>query len=1251
MRNLSACCVVALVASPLFASAATPYSQWRGDSARSGVGAPLRIDAPGIRWVRLTGGTALDVATHDLDLDGKLDVLTVEGGRVVARRTSGQVMWDSPSVLARAVMDVRDVDGDGVREVIVDATSRAVLLDAETGALVWSSSSTLPIENIASFLVTDVSGSPEPEIIIADKAGNAGKPHLSGAAFVFSFGAGTDGIGGGMPSAITQAGTRDYESGRAIAVADLDGDGVKEIVAPGSGRLYAYDPATGALKWSTGALAGIGSENLSWSSVQICDANADGRQEVLVLTNSTFISTPSRRVAMAAFDNGALVWRYTKAASGAGATGHQWPPTAVSDLNGDGAAEFTTSFWSESGGWATHIFDAATGALLATIPGERAVTVLPAQAGVQADVITEPTSFLVPGPFGERRSWRLGASGPAMNREWPGAQVWAPAASFTGAAEALVIRDTDGDDWGDLVDVVRRDTGAIVRTAPAGGVLLRVQTATIGGQARALLLQASGRLAVFGPAFTLLNDLNGDNLADLRFEGHYLQRVAAFEYPGGPLLLTPEAGGQLAALDPLLGTPFAEPPVHLSLSANMSQTPIALATPTGPRAVRLSQDLWRRQIVSAVSGDGTVVWSTSLGGDGGTVLLRGDPMALDLDAAIDPGDGFEDLVVCVQDFAKGTINQIVALDGATGALRWTTMGVDTSGGSIGNISARGSQILLTSNKQMFVFDGRTGANVGVVNLPGAHYRGTPVVTNLDADPALEVLIVGTSAGVVALDDNLSVLWTVEMGSAAQASGAVATGPAGRVALLSRAKSPRIDLVNAGTGAALGSWSLVGGGRWATGKEPTGITSQLQEILPASDVTGDGSDGFLVTSTDGFVYALRASGELAWSLEIGGPLATPAIVDVDGDGTGELAIPVTSGRLALIDDTPIGAPAWVVEASMAGGTADIDIQEEPTRLTVTWAPVSGASSYAVRLTSQFGTVIAERLDTGGATTWTFQGLSLQPAVWYSASVRALEMGTVAGPMTVSDGLTITDLSDPTVSAASASPATFSPDMATLAPQTTLTASLSDVTRLVWWEITVEDPASDPIRSWGGALSSRSYAASAVWDGLDEAGEMVPEDTYQVRFAAYDSAGHAAEAMAPVTVKRASEVPVPDPADDPDDDDDDDGSRGDDRRGDGHRDWDHKCNKAKKAAKKVCKVAEKVCKLTEKACKGNGKACKLAENTCKVAEKTCKAAGNAYEDAKKAAEKAKKDAKKKAKTSSKKKGPSGKFTSWWFSGCKK
>lgn len=1108
--RLTACFLVALVGAPVSAS---PWSQWRGDPTRSGVAGPLHINAPGIRWVRLTGGTALDVAAHDLDGDGALDVLTVEGGRLVARKASGQVLWDSPGILARAVLDVRDMDGDGVREVVVDATSRAVLLDAETGAVVWTSAATLPIENIASFLVADVLGSPEPELIIADKAGNAAKPLLTGAAFVFSFGAGTDGLGAGTPTAVTQGGTRDYESGRAIAVADLDGDGALEIIAPGAARLYAYDPPTGSLKWSTEALPGTGTENLSWSSVQVTDADGDGRQEVLVLTSSTFISTPSRRVAMAALDDGALRWRYTFAAPGPGLTGHQWPARAVADLDGDGAAELVTSFWSEGNGWTTHVRDAATGTAMTTLAGERAVTVLPGQPGAPAELVTEPTAFLAPGPFGPRRVWRYGA-GATLTHEWTRAQVATPTATFSGAPEVVVTRDTDGDDWGDVVEIVRRGTGEVVRTAAAGGVLLRVQTASAGGAARAMLLHASGRLAVLGADFTLLNDQNGDGLADLRFEGHYLQRVAVLAGPGGPLLLSPEAGGQLAALDPLLGTPFAEPPVHLALSANMPQVPVALDAPGGPRVMRLHQDQWRRQIVSAISADGSVAWSTSLGGAGGTLLLRGDPLALDLDA-----DGSDELVLCVQDTALGAVHQVVAIDGATGAVRWASSGIDTPGGSVGNLAARGGQILLTANKQLVVLDGASGASFASVTLPGTHYRGTPIVTNLDGDPALEVLIAGTTAGAVALDDNLAVLWTVDLGQASLGSGAVASGPPGRVALLSRAKSPRVDLVAASSGKPLGAWSLAAGMAWAPGKEPVGATSQVQEILPATDLLGDGGDGFLVTSSDGFVYALRSDGGLAWALEVGGALATPAIVDVDGDGTAELAIPVTSGRLALIDDTPVGAPEWVVESASPGGSIDLDVQEDPTALTVSWAAVSGASSYAVRLTSQFGTVIAEQLDTAGGATWTFQDLSLQPAVWYSASVRALETGMVAGPMTVSDGVTITDLSAPSVTEVSASPSVLSPDLAEVAPSTTLSATMRDVTRLVWWALTIEDGDGQPARSWGGPLSTRTFTVNQAWDGLDDAGEMVTEGVWTARFTAFDQAGHAAEATATVVVLRA------------------------------------------------------------------------------------------------------------------------------------
>ena len=1102
------------------------WPQWRGNAQRSGVtDTPVRIDSPGVRWTRATGGTPQEVVARDVDQDGALELLSIEGGRVVARRATGQVVWDSAGVLARRVVGVEDLDSDGVLEVVVDGTTGAVLLDGATGAVVWQSSPTLPIESIGTFGLVDLIGGPAPEIIIADKAGNAGKPNLTGAAFVFSF---DDGIGDGEPAVVTEGGTRDYEAGRSITWTDVDGDGALDIVAPGARRLYAYDAMSGQLLYASDDLEMPAGENLSQSVVFGRDADENGADELYLLTSSVFVGTPSRRVAMARVDGGELLWQWTHAAQADPAASHAWPAEPLGDLDGDGAPDLVTSFYAPADGWRTVVLDPATGAVRTELPGQRAAALIPSDLPGRPDLFTESTSFPVPGPFEEKRAYRLAPGAPpTLLATFPSAAVIpSPAgARFepSAPAELLLMQDSDGDSFGDGVSLVSYPSGQVLRSVTAQGSLLGASSSAFLDKPYLTLLQASGRLSVYDAALALQNDLNGDELADLRYEGHYLYRVAATVTDGQPLLAVPEAGGQLVVLDPTQGTPFAEPPEWLKLHSNMPQLPVFMTLPSGPAVLVLALDESRRQAIRAVGLSGDAAWTAVLGGEGGTYLLKGDPLVFDANA-----DGTDDVVVAVEDLALGQVHRIIAVDGASGALLYTSQDIPTPGGGVGALSAStdGSLIYVVASKTLTVLDAATGDTVGAIPLSAGNHYGTPIPVDLDGDLEDDLLVVGTTTGALAYDPDLSLLWQHPMGGAFRGSGAVAQREDGAVVLLSRSSGPVVDLLYADNGALISTTALAQGTAWPGGTSlPTGASaSSIQEILPAHDLLGDGADGFLVASTDGFLYALRSDATLAWSHSVGAGIGSPALVDTDGDGTAEVALPLLSGHLVLLDDTPVQATEWVREnadASQGFDPTDVDEKEDPTRLRVSWAPVDGASSYAVRVVSQFGTVVAQALNTGPDPFAELTGLSLQSGVLYTTSVRALSDAngtTIAGPEASSDGVSVVDLTAPTVSTPKASPFVFSPDITGLLSHTTLTAQLADETRLGFWSVAVKSAGGAIVRDFSGPLSTPVADLEVVWDGLDTEGNKAPSGKYSVEVTAHDVSGHATSATTKVHVLR-------------------------------------------------------------------------------------------------------------------------------------
>ncbi len=66
-----------------------------------------------------------------------------------------------------------------------------------------------------------------------------------------------------------------------------------------------------------------------------------------------------------------------------------------------------------------------------------------------------------------------------------------------------------------------------------------------------------------------------------------------------------------------------------------------------------------------------------------------------------------------------------------------------------------------------------------------------------------------------------------------------------------------------------------------------------------DIDGDGHDEFIFGCNDGFLYALKADGSLHFKLYIDGLPGHPVLADVDGDGWLEIALTRSDGQLLIV----------------------------------------------------------------------------------------------------------------------------------------------------------------------------------------------------------------------------------------------------------------------------------------------------------------------------------------------------------------
>ncbi len=208
---------------------------------------------------------------------------------------------------------VGDVNGDIRPEVVVASLdSNVYCLSGSSGALLWSFKASKPF--YSSPAVADVDGDGVPEVVAATAH--------------FSFPDGdTVYCLSGPNGAVEWSFAPDTNLGLSPTVADLDGDGVMEVIAGSwwSGDAHVLDGATGAEKWSY-----IHPSNSVWISapnphaITAADLDGDGHLEVLVGPNS-----PQGLICLT--DSGTTKWTFSE--------GETRTNAVVADVDGDGTQE------------------------------------------------------------------------------------------------------------------------------------------------------------------------------------------------------------------------------------------------------------------------------------------------------------------------------------------------------------------------------------------------------------------------------------------------------------------------------------------------------------------------------------------------------------------------------------------------------------------------------------------------------------------------------------------------------------------------------------------------------------------------------------------------------------------------------------------------------------------------------------------------------------------------------------------------
>lgn len=1058
---------------------------------------PARVATPVVTLEGDFGGkvSGNQLLASDADGDGAVEIFVVRGGRLERHTADGAIRWRTAPLAALEVGGPVDVNGDGLEELLVTSTRTIHLVDADGGEVVWTADEA-PFTRMGRILVDDFTGDGLPDIVAADRAcGNGGR----GPAVAYSFGDGFE--GDRVVSEMREP--REYICGIYHVLADLDGDGLAELIVPDQAAVHGFDPRTGARTFEG---RDLGALPFGVIALRVTDIDADGDDELLGISDYE----PSNGVAgrrgltlLDVDDEGLLAPRWSV----------QFDPIDPVDARTTQLATFaggtqvvTSRYEREAAAWRIERFAVEDGALRGVIEDARVLGLVGADRRSILARLGDTSA-------GGSRFGTLAALSPLGARLWTieGARVLkrdvriidTERAARTdtlvrqraadGSTRLLVELDTDADHVADSLLVVNEEDGSVVSSTRLAASIGAVSPPLLDAGSWAVSL-AGGRVGLYDPALELQNP-GEDGEPAVRAPAGAVRIGVTRRADGGSAhrLVSVGPDGDVRGLDPSLGSEWTR------FVGGLGPEPVVAEVSPDADAV-VVQDLNDPEEGAWIAFDaetGETLWRHART----RTLFRPLPPIVATDA---DGDGDPDFIR-VDDLVGTRDLLLVALDGMTGDTIWELAIPGVAAGwptrpSLADADGDGvPELYVGVATSTWTVD----PIAGEVLRPGAFIGlSGGVVVNTGVEPPL--LYLGGNGPIRGLDAALDVVWTAEeVGGGTEwlrRDAAILDGLAWTVPGFGRPLSA-YDLAD---GSVDRAFFLAGGAQL---EDAPPIAPNLAGFTRVPDLLGDGPDGVLLTGDDGYLYALTDGGGMGWSRAFGTRPGVPALLEIDGDDDYEIALPLADGRLVIVDDAgPIPPEAvWDNDGEALAGNeaADIDETTRLDRLGADWPLVENAQGYEARALGEEGIVVAGWTPVDGPVV-RFDDLELVPGsrYWVEVRSRRLEDNVLqVSESTFSDGVTATDETPPDARLElSAEGLELGSDPLGV----TLVAADDD--RIRRWDVQVVQMNAQ-IRALGSAVEVvRDLEKSLEWDGRDDAGMFAPPGAYTVRATVEDRFGN-------------------------------------------------------------------------------------------------------------------------------------------------
>lgn len=1068
----------------------------------------LEFGAP-VRWRELV---AADLDGGD---DGGVETVVVRGGRVEVHGADDRVWWQSEVLGAHHVQGVFDLDGDGPQEVVVSTTTGVAIFAGLTGELLWRLPQ--PLTAVHRVMVADVDADGLPDLYVADRgcgSGGTGDGYFHG--FAGGFGGDT------LLSAVNEPRCARFQT-----LADLDGDGRPELVAPDATGVHAYDPADGDRVFCGDVEPG----NNGVLSTFVVDADDSPGDELVVMRQNriSVLDLVDGRTAPCAAEQSLQTVAQVAFDAGVELRGEG---SALVDLDGDGELELVTSGWFPAfDAWCTlgyelngrNLFILEDATLLAArdIDGDDRAELLLASGQGRRLERHAPVSVYSRGvrlaPHTDRG---------AVLTDWVTATATAfspdlaPPAAFP-SAFLLLVDHLAPFDVPEQLHILPVNGGArrIALGGMPGGAHRIADPANAGAELLALA-HADGGISLHDEALQVVGGSDAPTGAG--------QLVAT-----DPGVVAYSVAGELGGvrLDDALQVRWRTP---LGVDGRRPQAALPAPVSLGDAVLaRDHRDATRQGWALVDAADGEIL--TELGYDSAdyrtlaaAVVGQGD------DALLLTYDNYIGVDRFVADAGDRVVGDLFAADPAcdarpvypravtawarNGERAWrTVMRPNTScGGPAGQtLTVHDGVAYVTESNAIRALDGATGAVLGRTDLGRFDAERDRSTSPRGGGRVLRVgdrlLRVGGNGPVDAFDLELNLVWRAENPEGVSRQGWVARPAAvlGDELWVSPGPDQPVYRYGVGDGALRGRVWLRGG--------------EVGEAAGTANVVGIRRVGELLTvsADDGWLYAFTEDGALRGALRRDAVPGGALVADVDGDGSDELLLPEGDGVVTVFDRAELAAPsaAWDVacppSAELCGPEHDIDETAQTEELCAMWWAVPDATTYDTRILGPRGAVVRPWAVRGDETFSDNVGLGLMPGSRYTVQVRAwrLEDGEVrfSEIASTTDGVWVRNPSPPEVTRFEATP-----NPVPAGARTTIVLEANDDDRIAGWSLAVHDDDGLVVRLVRGALAHQRFRGEHTWDGTDGDGNRLVGD-FTLVARVVDRAGSATEARHEVTLR--------------------------------------------------------------------------------------------------------------------------------------